>query len=45
MMKPAKATACNLVEEPLPQGAALEIKDGTVAVPVTARGLATVIVE
>jgi hypothetical protein len=45
MMKAAKATACNLVEEPLTQGAALEIKDGAVAVPVPARGLATVIVE
>jgi alpha-mannosidase len=45
MMKAAKATACNLVEEPLPQGAALEIKDGAVAVPVPARGLATVLVE
>jgi hypothetical protein len=45
MMKAAKATACNLVEEPLTQGAALEIKDGAVAVPVKARGLATVIVE
>jgi len=37
-----KATACNLVEEP--QGE-LEVKDGTVAVPIRASGLATVRVE
>ena len=40
--KATKATACNLVEES--QGA-LEIKDGTIAVPVRGRGLATVIVQ
>jgi len=37
-----KATACNLMEEP--QGP-LEIRDGTIAVPVRASGLATVCVE
>jgi hypothetical protein len=41
-MKAKKAVACNLVEEP--QGE-LEIKDGAIAVPVKANGLATVIVE
>jgi hypothetical protein len=41
-MKPTKATACNLVEEP--QGA-LEIEDGAISVPVRGRGLATVLVE
>ena len=41
-MKAKKATACNLVEEP--QGE-LEVKDGAIAVPVKANGLATVIVE
>ncbi|MHB1037129.1 MAG: glycoside hydrolase family 38 N-terminal domain-containing protein [Pirellulales bacterium] len=38
----AKATACNLVETP--QGP-LEIRDGTIAVPVRGSGLATVRVE
>ncbi len=37
-----KATACNLVEEP--QGP-LEIRDGVIAVPIRASGLATVRVE
>ena len=37
-----KATACNLVEEP---AGPLEIRDGTIAVPIRARGLATVRVE
>jgi hypothetical protein len=37
-----KATACNLVEEP--QGP-LEIRDGTIAVPIRGSGLATVRVE
>jgi hypothetical protein len=41
-MKPTKATACNLVEEP--QGAP-EIEDGAISVPVRGRGLATVLVE
>jgi alpha-mannosidase len=38
----AKATACNLVEEP--QGA-LEVKDRVIVVPVRGSGLATVMVE
>ena len=37
-----KATACNLVEDPT---GPLEIRDGTIAVPIRARGLATVRVE
>ena len=40
--KPKKATACSLVEEP--QGD-LQIKDGTIAVPIRGRGLATVLVQ
>jgi alpha-mannosidase len=42
LLKPRKATACNLVEEP--QGE-LELKDGAIAVPLRASGLATVLVE
>jgi len=42
LLKPRKATACNLVEEP--QGE-LELKDATIAVPLRASGLATVMVE
>jgi alpha-mannosidase len=42
LLKPKKATACNLVEEP--QGD-LELKDGTIAVPIKASGLATVMIE
>lgn len=38
----AKATACNLVEMP---GEPLEVRDGTIAVPLRASGLATVVVE
>jgi len=42
LLKPKKATAANLVEEP--QGE-LELKDGTIAVPLRASGLATVLLE
>jgi hypothetical protein len=42
LLKPKKATACNLVEEP--QGD-LELNDGTIAVPIKASGLATVMIE
>lgn len=42
LLKPKKATACNLVEEP--QGE-LELKDSTIGVPIRASGLATVLVE
>jgi hypothetical protein len=42
LLRPTKATACNLVEVP---GQALEIQDGTVAVPIRASGLATVLIE
>jgi hypothetical protein len=38
----AKATACNLVEEPL---GPLELREGKVAVPIRASGLATVRIE
>jgi len=38
----AKATACNLVEEP---GEALELREGTIAVPIRGSGLATVQIE
>jgi hypothetical protein len=37
-----KATACNLVEVP---GQSLEVRDGTVAVPIRGAGLATVRIE
>jgi alpha-mannosidase len=42
LLKPKKATAANLVEEP--QGA-LEVKDGAIAIPIKVSGLATVLVE
>jgi hypothetical protein len=42
LLRPTKATACNLVEVP---GQALEIQDGTIAVPIRANGLATVLIE
>ena len=42
LLKASKATACNLVEEPAEP---LEVRGGTIAVPIRASGLATVMVE